>query len=47
MDTTFLESFVMVVEYGSVAEAARHLNLTRRERNVCELWKWSLENRWW
>jgi len=28
MDTTFLESFVMVVEHGSVAEAARHLNLT-------------------
>jgi DNA-binding transcriptional LysR family regulator len=28
MDTQFLESFVMVVEHGSVAEAARHLNLT-------------------
>jgi DNA-binding transcriptional LysR family regulator len=28
MDTTFLESFVMVVEHGSVAEAARRLNLT-------------------
>lgn len=28
MDTEFLDSFVMVVEHGSVAEAARHLNLT-------------------
>jgi DNA-binding transcriptional LysR family regulator len=28
MDTQFLESFVMVVEHGSVAEAARRLNLT-------------------
>ncbi|MEI9983714.1 MAG: LysR substrate-binding domain-containing protein [Aliidongia sp.] len=28
MDTQFLESFVLVVEYGSVAEAARRLNLT-------------------
>jgi DNA-binding transcriptional LysR family regulator len=28
MDTKFLESFVMVVELGSVAEAARRLNLT-------------------
>ena len=28
MDTRFLESFVMVVEHGSVAEAARRLNLT-------------------
>jgi DNA-binding transcriptional LysR family regulator len=28
MDTQFLESFVIVVEHGSVAEAARRLNLT-------------------
>jgi len=28
MDTRFLESFVMVVEHGSVAEAARRLGLT-------------------
>jgi DNA-binding transcriptional LysR family regulator len=28
MDTEFLDSFVMVVEHGSVAEAARRLNLT-------------------
>jgi len=28
MDTQFLESFVIVVEQGSVAEAARRLNLT-------------------
>ncbi len=28
MDTQFLESFVMVIEHGSVAEAARQLNLT-------------------
>lgn len=28
MDTRFLESFVMVVEHGSVAAAARRLNLT-------------------
>jgi len=28
MDSQFLESFVLVVEYGSVAEAARRLNLT-------------------
>lgn len=28
MDTAFLESFVLVVEHGSVAEAARRLNLT-------------------
>src|SRR3954462_5094054 len=28
MDTEFLESFVLVVEHGSVAEAARRLNLT-------------------
>ncbi len=28
MDTEFLDSFVMVVEHGSVAEAARQLNLT-------------------
>jgi DNA-binding transcriptional LysR family regulator len=28
MDTQFLESFVLVVEHGSVAEAARRLNLT-------------------
>src|SRR5271166_318874 len=28
MDTQFLESFVVVVEHGSVAEAARRLNLT-------------------
>ncbi len=28
MDTEFLESFVKVVEHGSVAEAARRLNLT-------------------
>ena len=28
MDTQFLESFVMVVEHGSVAEAARRLSLT-------------------
>jgi DNA-binding transcriptional LysR family regulator len=28
MDTQFLESFVLVVEYGSIAEAARRLNLT-------------------
>jgi DNA-binding transcriptional LysR family regulator len=28
VDTRFLESFVMVVEHGSVAEAARRLNLT-------------------
>src|SRR4051812_23530770 len=28
MDTKFLESFVLVVEHGSVAEAARRLNLT-------------------
>ncbi len=28
MDTQFLESFVLVVEHGSIAEAARRLNLT-------------------
>ena len=28
MDTRFLESFVMVIEHGSVAAAARKLNLT-------------------
>jgi DNA-binding transcriptional LysR family regulator len=28
IDTEFLESFVKVVEHGSVAEAARRLNLT-------------------
>lgn len=28
MDTAFLESFVMVVEQGSIAEAARRLNVT-------------------
>lgn len=28
MDTRFLESFVTVVEFGSIAEAARRLNLT-------------------
>jgi DNA-binding transcriptional LysR family regulator len=28
MDTRFLESFVAVVEHGSIAEAARRLNLT-------------------
>ena len=28
MDTRFLESFLMVVEHGSIAEAARRLNLT-------------------
>src|SRR5262249_28866191 len=28
MDTQFLESFVMVVDKGSIAEAARRLNLT-------------------
>ncbi len=28
MDTTFLESFVAVVDHGSIAEAARRLNLT-------------------
>src|SRR5882757_3143935 len=28
MDTRFLESFVVVVESGSIAEAARRLNLT-------------------
>ena len=28
MDTQFLESFLLVVEHGSVAEAARRLNLT-------------------
>src|SRR5258708_2454458 len=28
MDTRFLDSFVTVVECGSIAEAARHLNLT-------------------
>jgi len=28
MDTRFLESFVMVIEHGSVAAAARRLNLT-------------------
>jgi DNA-binding transcriptional LysR family regulator len=28
MDSRFLESFVMVVEHGSIAEAARRLNLT-------------------
>jgi DNA-binding transcriptional LysR family regulator len=28
MDTCFLESFVTVVEHGSIAEAARRLNLT-------------------
>lgn len=28
MDTQFLESFILVVEHGSVAEAARRLNLT-------------------
>ncbi len=28
MDTRFLESFVMVIESGSIAEAARRLNLT-------------------
>ena len=30
MDTQFLESFILVVEHGSVAEAARRLNLTWR-----------------
>jgi DNA-binding transcriptional LysR family regulator len=28
MDTEFLETFILVVEHGSVAEAARRLNLT-------------------
>jgi DNA-binding transcriptional LysR family regulator len=28
MDTQFLDSFVTVVDYGSMAEAARRLNLT-------------------
>jgi DNA-binding transcriptional LysR family regulator len=28
MDSHFLESFVMVVDNGSIAEAARRLNLT-------------------
>ena len=28
MDTRFLQSFVMVIESGSMAEAARHLDLT-------------------
>lgn len=28
MDTQFIESFILVVEHGSVAEAARRLNLT-------------------
>jgi DNA-binding transcriptional LysR family regulator len=28
MDTRFLESFVIVAETGSIAEAARRLNLT-------------------
>src|SRR5438128_955887 len=28
MDTRFLESFVTIVESGSIAEAARRLNLT-------------------
>src|SRR5262249_61897569 len=28
MDTRFLETFLMVVENGSIAEAARRLNLT-------------------
>ncbi len=28
MDSRFLESFVMVVDYGSIAEAARRLNIT-------------------
>src|SRR5262249_2107954 len=30
MDTRFLESFVTVVDNGSIAEAARRLNLTPR-----------------
>ena len=28
MDTRFLESFVLAVDNGSIAEAARRLNLT-------------------
>src|SRR5262249_6101935 len=28
MDTRFLETFLMTVDYGSIAEAARRLNLT-------------------
>src|SRR5262245_27932388 len=28
MDTRFLETFISVVEHGSIAEAARHLDLT-------------------
>jgi DNA-binding transcriptional LysR family regulator len=28
MDTKFLDSFVTVVDHGSIAEAARRLNLT-------------------
>lgn len=28
MESQFLESFVAVIEHGSIAEAARHLNLT-------------------
>src|SRR5215467_7635900 len=28
MDTRFLESFITVIENGSMAEAARHLNIT-------------------
>ena len=28
MDSKFLDSFVAVVDYGSIAEAARRLNLT-------------------
>ena len=34
MDTQFLESFLLVVEHGSVAEAARRLNLTPAGVNI-------------
>ena len=40
MDSRFLESFVMVVEHGSIAEAARRLDLTAAA--VAE----GLERRW-
>ena len=34
MDTQFLQSFVMVVDCGSMAEAARRLDLTRNDDPV-------------
>ena len=47
MDTRYLESFVIVAEKGSIAEAARRLNLTPAAvAQSLELWSRQLAMPW-